>query len=684
MTELYEQDPLMIQESLEDWVITKCEDWRDNYESNYEQKFEEYYRLWRGQWSAADSERGSERSRIISPALQQAVESNVAELEEATFGRGKWFDVSDNFGDTDRQDVQFLRNKLTEDFENCMVRKAVAECLINSAVFGTGIGEIVIEEMKEMVPATQPVMGGDLQAVGVNITERVVVKLKPILPQNFLIDPVATSVEDAMGVAVDEFVSKHHVEMLQEQGVYKNVYVGSAAPDTDLEPDQDLTVYSDDKVRLTKYYGLVPRELLDSAMSDDVEELVEEEGSDSKYVEAVVVIANGGTLLKAEANPYMMEDRPIVAFPWDVVPGRFWGRGVCEKGYNSQKALDTELRARIDALSLTIHPMMAIDATRLPRGSKPEVRPGKMILTNGDPREVLQPFNFGQVNQITFAQAGALQQMVQQATGAVDSAGIAGQVNGESTAAGISMSLGAIIKRHKRTLINFQQSFLIPFVKKAAYRYMQFDPENYPVADYKFNASSTLGIIAREYEVTQLVQLLQTMGKDSPLYNTLIQSVVDNMNLSNREELLAALAQASQPNPEAQQIQQQAQQLQMQFQQSQTQALSAQAQESQARAAKLAAEAAVVPQELEIDKINAITRNLKEGDAEDKEFERRMKVADTLLKEKQIEGKTNVNNAKRNAVPAGPSQQPLQRNVPAPQSPRGPTKPTGNQGGGII
>jgi hypothetical protein len=274
--------------------------------------------------------------------------------------------------------------------------------------------------------------------------------------------------------------------------------------------------------------------------------------------------------------------------------------------------------------------------------------------------------------------------MVQQATGAVDSAGIAGQVNGESTAAGISMSLGAIIKRHKRTLINFQQSFLIPFVKKAAHRYMQFDPENYPVADYKFNASSTLGIIAREYEVTQLVQLLQTMGKDSPLYNTLIQSVVDNMNLSNREELLAALSQASQPNPQAQQMQQQIQQLQMQFQQSQTAALSAQAQESQARAAKLAAEAQAVPQELEIDKINAITRNLKEGDAEDKEFERRMKVADTLIKEKTLQGKTNANNAKGNATPARPSQQPLPRNIPTPAAPRGPSEPTGNQGGGII
>ena len=642
MSELYELDPLLIEQSIESWVITKCDDWRDHYESNYSYRFDEYYRLWRGIWDSADSERASERSRIISPALQQAVESNVAELEEATFGRGKWFDVSDNLGDTEPQDVQFLRNKLTEDFEDCKVRKAVAECLINAAVFGTGIGELVIEEMKEMVPSTQPIMGGDLQAVGVNIEERVKVKLRPVMPQNFLIDPVATSVEEALGVAIDEFVSLHQVELLQEQGVYKEAYVGPATPDTDLEPDRDLTIHHDGKVRLTKYYGLVPREMLEAALDEEIEEL-SGEVEDSRYVEAIVVIANGGILLKAEANPYMMQDRPVIAFPWDVVPGRFWGRGVCEKGYNSQKALDTELRARIDALSLTIHPMMAIDATRLPRGSKPEIRPGKIILTSGDPREVLQPFNFGQVNSITFNQAASLQQMVQQATGAVDSAGIAGQVNGEATAAGISMSLGALIKRHKRTLINFQQSFLIPFVKKAAYRYMQFDPENYPVADYKFNASSTLGIIAREYEVTQLVQLLQTMKQDSPLYATLVESIIDNMNLSNREDLMAAMRKAMEPNPEAQQMAMASQQSQIELTNSQTAALTAQSQESGARAVKLAVEADIAPKELQIDLINAITRNLKEGDGEDKEFDRRLKTAQTLLKEREIKGKENAN-----------------------------------------
>ena len=80
-----------------------------------------------------------------------------------------------------------------------------------------------------------------------------------------------------------------------------------------------------------------------------------------------------------------------------------------------------------------------------------------------------------------------------------------------------------------------------------------------------------------------------------------------------------------QPNPQAQQMAQVAQQAQLEFQQAQTAALQGQAAESQARAAKYAIETQLAPKELEIEKIEAITRNLKEGDADDKEFERRMK-----------------------------------------------------------
>ena len=636
-------DGLTNEQTLEGWVINKCDSWRDHFTANYAKKFDEFYRLWRGQWAAEDRTRDSERSKIISPALQQAVESSVAELEEATFGRGKWFDIEDDVSDQEKQDIALLRETLSKDFKKNKIRKSVAECLLNSAIFGTGVAEVVLESKREVAPATEPVMGGELQAVGVNITERTCVKLKPVMPQNFLIDPLATSVEEAMGCAIDEFVSGHSVELLQEEGIYRNEPISTGTSDYNIEPDKDLTVYDDDKVRLTKYYGLVPRHLLTEAQKDNDDEDAEENeetlftGDDeSYYVEAIVVLANEGILLKAEANPYMMGDRPVITFPWDVVPSRFWGRGVCEKGYNSQKALDAEIRARIDALALTIHPMLAMDATRMPRGSKPEVRAGKVILTNGNPSEVIQPFTFGNVSQLSFAQAAELQKMVQTATGAIDSAGIAGSINGDQTAAGISMSLGAIIKRHKRTLINFQESFLIPFVTKAAHRYMQFNPELYPVGDYKFHTSSSLGIVAREYEVTQLVQLLQTMSPDTPMYPHLIMSIIDNMNVSNREELIAAMEQSMQPNPEAQKAQQAVQQSELEFKAAQSAALNGQAIESQARAGKLQNEAVAVPMETEIQRIKAITTNLKDGDADDKEFSKRLEISKQLLKEREV------------------------------------------------
>jgi len=667
---------------LSSWVMTQVSEWRNHYEQNYEKTFKEYYRIWRGIYDPNDKTRASERSKIISPATSQAIESSVAEIEEATFGRGRFFDIRDDIeipnppeNMTEEQaamlqaemqqkkiakmKIKYLRDKLTEDFQKQKIRQDIGEVLLNAAVFGTGIAEVVIDLQNEIKPATRS-MGG-MAAQGTEEEERAVVKLKAVLPQNFLIQPEATDIESSLGVAIDEDVSPHSIKLLQEAGVYKDVTVEtSGTTSTDiLEPDPTLVDQPDHVVRLTKYYGLVPRALLDRFKlenpADEFEEIISELEEEAEaeqeeddlllaadfdsdggphYVEACIVIANGATVLKAIENPYMMQDRPVIAFPWDVVPSRFWGRGVTEKAYHSQKALDTELRARIDALALTNSPMMAMDSTRIPRGSQPEVRPGKILLTNGNPAEVLQPFNFGQVSQITFAQAQSLQQMVQQATGDVDSA-IPGNLN-DTAASTLSMGLSAIIKRQKRTLVNFQQSFLIPFVKMAACRYMQFDPENYPVEDFVFTVTSSLGILQREYEVTQLVQLLQTMPQDNPLYPALIKSIVDNMALSNREELDAMIDQSMQPDPQQQEMAQVSARAQLEFTQGQTAALVGQANESNSRAKKIEAETIAVPIKLESDRIEALadlTRS--EGDL-DKDDKLKLKIAETAIKEKKV------------------------------------------------
>jgi DNA primase len=126
------------------------------------------------------------------------------------------------------------------------------------------------------------------------------------------------------------------------------------------------------------------------------------------------------------------------------------------------------------------------------------------------------------------------------------------------------------------------------------------------------------------------------MGSDSPLYPVLIQSIIDNMNISNREQLIQVIQKASQPTPEQQQAQQLAQQVQIEFQLSQTNALNGQAAESQARAQKIVQETKAIPVELENDRIKAVATNLKAGNEDDKEFERRMKVTEKLLEERRL------------------------------------------------
>ena len=629
-----EFDGVAYEGELSAWVLGKCQEWRDHYESNYSERHEEYMRLYRNIWSSEDRVRESERSKLIAPALAQAVESNVAELEEATFGRGQIFDIRDNYGDEDPSDIEFLRNKLHEDFEMARIRTSVSECLINAAVYGTGIGEIVIEEKKTYTPATRPLMEGAMAQVGVVEGYRPLIKVNPVQPKNFLIDPAASCIDEALGVAIDEFVSRHTVEQLQEQGVYKDdVHVGDAASDDEIETDPLLGHRPSDRVRLLKYYGLVPRQYL---IAEGVDE--EDIETDSEYVEAIIVIANEGVLLKADVNPYMCQDRPVVSFSWDIVPNTFWGRGVCEKGYMSQKALDTELRARIDALALTTHPMIAMDATRIPRGHKMEIRPGRVLLTNGAPQESIMPFNFGQLNQVSFAQGQQLQQMVSQATGSGEMN--QGQVQNDVTAAGMSMSQGAIVKRQKRTLLNFQENFLIPLVRKSAFRYMQFDPDNYPVQDYTFVPFSTLGAMAREYEVAQLGQILQVTPPDSPAHGAVVQSIIEHLNVGNRESIVAAIEAGNQPNPQEQQMAQMKMQIEQSIAQGQVQLLNAQAAESNSRAQKYSTESQLAPTEL------TLKYSDQNNDGKlDADFEKRVKTAELLLKERDIAVKEKAQQA---------------------------------------
>jgi hypothetical protein len=403
-----------------------------------------------------------------------------------------------------------------------------------------------------------------------------------------------------------------------------------------------------------RYYGLVPTALIYPKTADEevVDLFGDEDGDtaeieeDGDYTEALVVIANKSVTIKAEGNPYLLGDRPIVIFPWDIVPGRLNGRGICEKGANSQKVLDAEVRARLDALGLVTAPMMAMDANRMPRGYKFKVVPGASILTAGNPQDILHPFKFGELDPNHWQNLQALQSQVQQATGSVDAAQMVSNM-GNARPGAVSMSLAPIIKRYKRTMVQFLDTFLMPALEKIVHRNMQTAPDRYPPVPLKVKAASTMGIMQREYETSQLTQLLSVMEPGTAEHRAILVGLVQNTSIPNREQVLDMIAsgeererlalamQAMQDaDPMAQQLKDVSVQLEMAQKKAEIRKLESEATLNEAKARETA-------QSSEVNAMQVASKGIYGLPAEQQaaEFDRRWKMAQLALKQADVEEK---------------------------------------------
>jgi hypothetical protein len=524
------------------WCVTRIRLARDERDERYEARWKEYTRIWRGMWAAPDKSTDSERSKLISPATMQAIEATVAEMEEATFGKAAWFDIEDDLADEQKDDATSHRDMLLEEFDLNDVASAITQVYLLAAVYGTGIGKINVSQRQEPI-----MVEGESQ-----MQSRVAVTLDPIRPDQFIIDPAALNVNEAEFCAHEIMRPQYIIHKKQAEGLYRSdvevaTWNGRHRADTEGDRRYEHTDSRDNAVLITEYFGRVPAEMLPGY-----------DGEES-MPEAIIVIANESVILKAVASPFTMKDRPIVSYAHDVVPGEFWGRGLAEKGYNPQKALDTELRARIDALAITNAPMIGADITRLPRSPDMRIRPGKTIFTRGNPSEIFQPIEMGSqmVLQSTWQHASDMERMVTMATGAMDSAAPLNQNRRNETAAGMSMMGSSFIKRSKRAMGNVERNFLRPFIRKALWRYIQFDPQRFS-SDYKFLPIATMGIMAKEVENAQLINMLGFLEPQSPEYNIVVKAVFDNSASANKAELNQAMDQMlAPPSPEEQQQQQQ-------------------------------------------------------------------------------------------------------------------------------
>lgn len=633
------------------WVMSRVTRWRHKRDESFLSKWEEFYCIWKGEYNTRLKTRDSERSRLIAPATQQAVDSTVAEMIEATFGRGTWFDISDELDEMSLAAAEKSRNNLLKDFDRDSVPSAIREAYVSGAIYGTGIAKRIVDE----TPRSNSVQANPLAAQPQG--DSISVYWEAIPPYNFVIDTAAKSVEEALGCAHETVRPLHEIAHRQRMGEYYAGAVGSmSGQDTALlgsSPiSESLEVDPVDAAYITEYHGLVPVKYLRESveipeeMAGFEEEPEEDFDDDGEMVEAIVTIANGSLLLKAVENPF--GDRGIVAYAHDKVPNSFWGRGVVEKAYNSQKALDAELRARIDALGLMTYPVLGADATRLPRNLNLKIQPGKVILTNGKPSDVIEPLTFGNLQPGTFQQTGDLERYVSQATGSFDAATPININSRNETASGASMTAGSVIKRAKMTMMNVDQDFLDPLIRKSLSAYRVLVPERYPI-DTVFTVNSTMSIMAREFEQTQMTNLLAIIPPETQAYTLVLKAIVENYSGPSKDKLVAELERMLQPDPQQEQMQQMVQQLtlaqaqaDLQKTQKEVEKLAAEAYLAQVKAIKEQILASLADDELDIDAARVIIEErqtkVQEKQAELKDKELNIKSRDVSSKKEGNSG----------------------------------------------
>ncbi|NIO40802.1 MAG: hypothetical protein GTO41_11855, partial [Burkholderiales bacterium] len=478
-------------------IMADISDWRKLRDGDFEALWDEFYAKWRGFWMAEHRSYKTERSKLISPLTSMAVDLTTAEIVEAVLGREYFIDLPDNVLDEDTADVELARAILVQDLKDAGFVKEFALCALSGSLYGTGIMKVQVSTKVLKRPYRN--QDGKLVAA-----EQEVVSIKPVAiePGQFVGDPGATDIDDMSGCAHEFQLPLHKIRARQAQGIYYNDVVIGPWDKPIISPNRGDTEAGNRKkvgnvAFVTEYYGLVPtREYMKAVAEGNGTELPDEmvEAIDEfEMTEVIATIANETHLLRVIENPLITGERLMMSYQHESVPGRFNGRGVAEKAASVQRAMDAEMRARIDALAWANNPMFAGDLTRMPPGANLNAWPGKFWGTRGNPAEVLQEFRINGPDQNSYAHMQDLERMGQQATGAMDSAGLRNGMRDE-TATGSALGASSFIKRSKRTMYNIEE-FLNKLVKRVARLKMQYEPQRYP-QDYDFRVRGAIGMMA--------------------------------------------------------------------------------------------------------------------------------------------------------------------------------------------
>jgi hypothetical protein len=130
--------------------------------------------------------------------------------------------------------------------------------------------------------------------------------------------------------------------------------------------------------------------------------------------ECQIVIANRSVIVRAVANPYYHQKRPLIKVCFTNIPGEWFGMGLIEPVVCLQNELNTVRRQRLDNVNLMINRMWKVLSTADVDIDKLVAAPGGIVLT--DNMDAIEPLPPQDITQSSYADAEKIVQDMFNAT----------------------------------------------------------------------------------------------------------------------------------------------------------------------------------------------------------------------------------------------------------------------------
>jgi len=535
------KDPLG-QQAAEDKIRDKVLAWFNDWDIRRKPREAMWSELYRKYFTVIEKTKVPTRSNITQPIVFQVLEAALPKLVNSLFSQdNKFFDVTTIDPDDldDKARALAIKRLLEVQLEKSEFFKKFVDFAKQLMLYGTSFFKVFWDVERQWVWERTPnrrVQTSNGFVIGETIEweetkSYKVTKRQPGLEVldilDVYVDPDATNEQEGKGIFVRSWISKDQLKELG-QGKYP-VYGNTERLETE---GSTAETYQESRSNRLSARGV-------NSLSRDRKKEVEllefwgemDLDGDGIKEEVVLVIADRQIIVKAKANPFHHQKRPIIRGVMAPAPNELYGVGLIEPVLSQIDELNTIKRQRLDNINQSLNAMWQVDPTADVELDTLISAPNQIILSS--PLDAVKKLDTPDVTANAFNEAAMIQQDIERATApaAIQGSPESGRLG--RTARGAQMIIGQALEKFGMSTKLIEEMVLRKVLKmfydldlqfidtddvlQSPYLYkeiadMQLTPEDIR-ANIRFKMVGISELVSSEAKINQMISYMSIFGK---------------------------------------------------------------------------------------------------------------------------------------------------------------------------